>query len=576
MNDRQLNRRPSMRIAVGTALLAVPVGIAAALAALAFLVLIGWVGQVAFGTTADPGQLSTIDPVRLMLITTLGGLLVGLVITWVLGRGRRPRGPADVIAEARGLQSRLTFRDGLGSAAASVLSIGVGASVGRYGPAVHLGATLGAFIGRALTLSNVRHRMLIAAGAAAAIAASFNAPLGGVLFAHEVILGSFGLRAVTPVVIGSVVGVASTRWFSGDVSLFALPNQQIAHIYEYPLFALVGILGGYGAIAFMRVLSRAQSLGATLSGPLWVRTAVGGGLLGMIALSFPQILGLGEGTIGAAINGEFALQMLIALAVVKMIATSISLGAGLWGGILGPALFIGAMLGAAVGTGLSDQFPNELSDTAVYALAGMGAVISRVIGGPITTIVLVFELTQSYSVTSAVMVAVVVASLIPSRRFAGSYFEYQLGEQGVDLAVGGEVARLRQHPLSAVLSTEFLAISADTSVGEARARVSQYRETDIYLVDDRGRLVGALSAGQLLDAPGAMTVSELPHDVAVVLHADMTVDEAMVALSDFVGVSVPVVETREGSRLIGILHENALFTAYRDAVEEEGRARALD
>ena len=255
-----LAKRPRMRVAVVTALLSVGVGLSAAYAALAFLMLIGFVSEFAFGVSSEQVGLSPVPSWQLVLVPTLGGLLVGLLIQRIL-HTPRAQGPADVICEARGYADRLTPRAGLGSAVASILSIGVGASVGRYGPAVHLGACFGSAVARLLKLDDTRRRMLLASGAAAAIAASFNAPLAGVLFAHEVILGSFALRAVTPIVIASVVGTAVTRVHGGDVSLFDLPNQQIAHAFEYPLFALLGILGGYGAVAFMRVLSRAQSWG---------------------------------------------------------------------------------------------------------------------------------------------------------------------------------------------------------------------------------------------------------------------------------------------------------------------------
>nr|MCH9671198.1 chloride channel protein [Gammaproteobacteria bacterium] len=314
---------------------------------------------------------------------------------------------------------------------------------------------------------------------------------------------------------------------------------------------------------------RAQSWGGQIPGPVWMRTAAGGFVLGLLALNFPQVLGLGESTIDAALHGDIALELLVALAIVKVLATSLSIGAGFSGGILGPALFVGAMLGAALGVALPELVPLDLSDISVYALAGMGAVISRVIGGPITTILIVFELTHSYSLTTAVMVAVVVASVIPSRRFSGSFFEHQLSAQGIDLSVGSEIMRLRTRTLESVLDPIFLSVDPHCSVDDARTIMANCpHDADLFLLDDAGRLLGSLRAAQLLDLAADTPVSTVASTTNLTLYRDTTIDEAMLSLADFVGVSVAVVDDPNSQKMLGIIHENALFTAYRDAIED--------
>ena len=557
---------------IGVGLFAVIVGLIAAYASLTFLMLIHVIGGFAFGVKGDPSLqffASLTDWAanwRLLVVPTLGGLLVGLITQRVFSV-QSSQGPAEVIAQARGYANWLTLRSGLSSVVTSALSIATGASVGRYGPAVQLGASIGATMAQWLRLSPQQGRTLLASGAAAAIAASFNAPLAGVLFAHEVILGKFTLRAVAPVVIAAVVGTTVTRFHGGNITLFDLPHYTINHETEYFLFAAFGIVGGYTALLFMHLLSSTQAWGRRIPGPLWARTMGGGFILGLLALGFPQILGLGETTISAAIQGELSFNLLIALVLMKLIATSLSLGVGFSGGIIGPSLFIGAMLGASTGTLLYEFLPGHVSPVGVYALVGMGAVISRVIGGPITTILMVFELTYSYSLTTAVMVSVVVTSFVPSKRFGGSYFEHQLTSLGIDLSVEGRVARLRQHKLNELISTEFLSIPPTCLVDEAQALIKQHPAEDLFILDDSAQLLGRIKPLQLLDVDACLRVNEIASSIGVILHCDMPIDEALTALLETPEGYAVVVEHPQSSRMVGIVHEKALFIAYQEAIE---------
>ena len=225
------------------------------------------------------------------------------------------------------------------------------------------------------------------------------------------------------------------------------------------------------------------------------------------------------------------------------------------------------MLGASTGTLLYEFLPGHVSPVGVYALVGMGAVISRVIGGPITTILMVFELTYSYSLTTAVMVSVVVTSFVPSKRFGGSYFEHQLTSLGIDLSVEGRVARLRQHKLNELISTEFLSIPPTCLVDEAQALIKQHPAEDLFILDDSAQLLGRIKPLQLLDVDACLRVNEIASSIGVILHCDMPIDEALTALLETPEGYAVVVEHPQSSRMVGIVHEKALFIAYQEAIE---------
>lgn len=420
---RRLIRNDQLILAV----LAVFVGAAAAAGTIGLRELINLVQNFSFGSASESilNAGNTIPAWQILLVPTAGGLLIGLFVYYVMP-GRRPQGVAHVIEASALRGGRMSLRGGIGAAIASAGSIGVGASVGREGPAVHLGATCGAWLAERLHLTRSLSRALLGCGAAAAVAASFNAPIAGALFAHEVIVGHFALSAFSPIVIASVVGTIVSRGYFGDFPAFSGYEHSLASVWEFPAVIGLGILSGALAIIFMRTTMIAEDTAKRIPGPQWIRPAIGGFLVGLIALVLPQVMGVGYAATDAALNQSLTLQILFALVIAKTVATAISIGCGFGGGVFTPSLMIGAMLGGAYGILVTQIFPDYSAGAGAYTIIGMGAVAAAVLGAPISTTLIVFELTGDYALTIAVMVAVVIASVITQQFLGKSFFNWQM------------------------------------------------------------------------------------------------------------------------------------------------------
>ncbi len=405
------------------------------------LAVVGWregidaIQLVALGTDAEilTPDLARQPWWRIVAALAAGGLVVGVLNHFAMP-GRRPSGIADVIKAAQADDGRMSVRGGVVGAALTALSIGCGASVGREGPAVHIGASLSAWVAQLLGMPARHARTLLGCGAAAAVAASFNAPIAGALFAHEVVVGHYGLRALAPVVMASASATVVSRWWYGDFPAFSVPPSAMHNFAELPAFALLGVGCGGLAVLFMAVLVRAGREVGRLPMPVWLRPAVGGLIVAAVALAEPRVLGVGYEAMDLTLRGGLAWHAILLLLGAKFVATVASLGFGFHGGVFSPCLILGALFGGAVGSAAAALAPDLASGPAAYALVGAAAVTSAVLGAPISTALIVFELTADYRLAVAVMVAVVISNQV-ARGFAKlpSYFHWQLAARGIDL-----------------------------------------------------------------------------------------------------------------------------------------------
>ncbi|MCB1510909.1 MAG: chloride channel protein, partial [Hyphomicrobiaceae bacterium] len=372
-------------------LLALMIGAGVAYAALIFRTLIGVTQLLWLGTTSESvyGTARELPWIVVLLAPAVGGVIVGLLLERVVP-GRRAHGVADVI-EARAIgDCKIPLVQGLWGGVLSVLSLGFGASAGREGPMVHLGATIASRLEDFFKLSQGARRTLLACGVAAAVSASFNAPLAGVIFAHEVILAHYALRAFVPIVISSVAAAVITRIHFGNYPAFLVPEYQIHSYLEFPAFALLGVTCALVAILFELSLMMTERVAWQIKMPLWMRPAVGGLLVGAIAVFFPQVLGVGYDSTDTALKQGFPLSVLLLLIVAKTAATSITLASRFAGGVFSPALYLGAMTGCAYGLIAASVFPEIASSNGLYALLGAGAVAAAVLGAPISSTLIVF------------------------------------------------------------------------------------------------------------------------------------------------------------------------------------------
>jgi len=418
-------------------LLAPLIGLATGLAAIGFRLAIGafqlpWLGDM----TENVAQAARAQPWWvIMLAPAVGGLLVGLLLRYVLTAKRTDAVP-DVM-EARVNAGRgLDLRQGLISAVVSALSLGSGASAGREGPIVHLGATIAAATCTHFNLPNAARRTLLASGAAGAVAASFNAPIAGVLFAQEVILGHFSISTFVPLVLASVVAtILSQAWF-GDVAAFVVPSYRIASYLEVPAFVLLGVVAAAVAVVFQLAVLSTDWFARNLKMPLVARPVVGGLLIGIMAIWFPEVLGVGYDTTDAALKDQLPIIMMLTLIVAKTVATAIALGSRFGGGVFSPALYLGAMTGGAFGLMAASVFPEIGSSEGLYAILGMGAVAAAVLGAPISTTVMVFELTGGFALSLALLLTVAISNGISQAILGRSFFQAQLESRGIVLHEG--------------------------------------------------------------------------------------------------------------------------------------------
>ncbi|MEP3427197.1 MAG: chloride channel protein [Roseibium sp.] len=418
-------------------LLAIIVGGLVAVAAITFRTAIGLIQWPWLRTTTELTiQAATQQPWWVILCApAVGGLIVG----WILHKFhpyQRAGGVADVI-EARAYGGRgLPFVAGLWSAVVTTISLGFGASAGREGPVVHLGATVGAAVSSHFNLPDTARRVLLGCAVASAVSASFNAPIAGVLFAHEVVLGHYAVSAFVPIVLASVMGTLLSRLWFGDVAAFEIPQYEISSYLEIPAFALLGLTCAVVAILFQFALIGTDWTARNISMPLWLRPVVGGFAVGAIAIFFPGILGVGYEATDLALKHELTITTLLSLLVAKTAATAITLASRFGGGIFSPALYLGAMTGGAFGLIAASVFPEMASSHGLYAILGMGAVAAAVLGAPVSTTVIVFELTGGYALSIALLLAVSIATGLTQAVHGKSYFHWQLGMRGCFVAEG--------------------------------------------------------------------------------------------------------------------------------------------
>ncbi len=556
-------------------LMAIMIGGAAGYAALAFRWVVGLVQQMLLGFGGDRVyvQAGELAWWHLLLVTTVGGLAVGLFIRFVMPE-RRPLGVADVIEASALRGGRMPLFAGLGAAAASAASIGVGASVGREGPVVHLGATLASWLAQRFRLGRAQQQTLLGCGVAAAIAASFNAPIAGVLFALEVVVGHYALSAFAPVVMASVIGTLISHMHFGSFPAFIVPPHQIVSLLEFPAFALLGIASAIAAILFMRSISLATDVAGRLPGPDWLRPALGGLGVGLIALALPQVLGVGYGVTSDALKELLPLSLLLTILLAKTAATAISLGFGFAGGVFSPSLVIGAMLGGAFGLIAAQVFPDHASSHGAYTLIGMGAVAGAVLGAPISTIVIVFELTGDYAVTIAVMVSVVIASVITQQAQGRSFFIWQLARRGLSLKDGREVGLLRAVRVRDVMDDTFDLIAPEAKLEEVRRCLIGSAYGELFVTDNDGRLEGTITFAELGEAAfedpddDDRIAGDLARKNPPVFSVDDDLDTVVKKIGSIGEPHIAVVDSRDSMAMVGLIHERDIMIAYQRALAQ--------
>ncbi len=474
-------------------------------------------------------------------------------------------GPADSIFAAQQSKERLDVRLGIGSTLAALINASGGASVGQYGPLVHFGATVSEIIVRFSKIELDRD-IFIACGVAAAISAGFNAPIAGVLFAHEAILRRFSVGAIAPISVAAIVASAfNQRFFSSDLS-YAVPEVSNELIQLLPLLLVSGIVCSLIAILYMYAIRKTQSMGANSKysfNQLLFFSAI---VCGTIGTFIPEALGLGLDEINQIINQEFSLSFLFALLAVKILLTALCLGLGFYGGVFGPALFVGAATGGILAFATSVfGLPTDMAY--VIIVASLAAVGSAVIGAPLTVVMIVIELTGSYQYGLGALLTVILCSLFTFRFFGLSYFDRQLMDRSVDLRKGREFLALSQTLVSEVKGSDYLSFGAETKPEEVLIAMKEKLCTEAYICDEDQTLVGKVTIHSIT---GIDNLSEGIDKDPIVIPSSSNLNQARSIASDFVGESIPVTE---GGKLVSALTEGDIFTR---VLELEDKIRQHD
>ena len=538
-----------------------------------------------------------------ILAPAVGGLLAGPVIAY-FAREAKGHGVPEVM-QAIALQGgRIRPRVVLAKVVASALCIGSGGSAGREGPIVQVGAALGSSFGQWFHLSEARVRNLVACGAAAGIAATFNAPIAGVIFAMEIILGELRLGDMGNVVVSAVTASTVARVFLGDRPAFSIPKYAIRTPWEILLYALLGVLAAITAVAFIKVLYSIEARFDRARLPEAIKPAIGGLMLGGLAFFYPMILSLGfvpegENLIGlplaasfphifgsgfpvieATLLGKLSIGLLVALIILKPLATSLTLGSGNSGGVFAPALFTGAALGGAFGLLVEKIAPGATAGPGAFATVGMAAVFAGAAHAPFTGFLIVFEMTDDYRLIIPLMAGVIVSHIVSERLHRDSIYTFKLTQRGIRLESGRDIDAMESVQVDEVMVKDPATVPTSMPIAQLASEFPRTGRHGFPVLNDDGSLYGVVSLEDYRRAAteGDDQVGLLVRDIAtrdmVTVSPNETVGTALRRMAPRDLSRLPVVDRRNPRRLLGVVRRNDIVRAYDIALARRTAIRS--
>ncbi|MDY6791522.1 MAG: chloride channel protein [Thermodesulfobacteriota bacterium] len=554
------------------AVLAVFVGLAGGFGAVGFRYLINFFQLLAYGSDGNLLDLVSSIPWYIrVIIPAIGGLVVGPMV-YFLAREAKGHGVPEVMESVALKSGLIRKRLVVIKSLASAICIGTGGSVGREGPIVQIGSAIGSTIGQLLKISADRMRTLVGCGAAAGIAATFNAPIAGSMFALEIILGDFGLATFSPIVISSVIATAVSRHFLGDAPAFIVPAYELVSAWEFPLYVTLGLFCALVAVTFTKTLYRMEDIFDGLKFPEYLKAILGGVILGVISLLFPQILGVGYGAIDLSLSQAYAWWLMLVLVLCKILATSITIGSGGSGGIFAPSLFIGAMAGGFFGTVVHDLFPSVTASAGAYSIVGMGAVVSATTHGPLTALLMLFEMTGDYKIILPLMITCIISNIVGRQLLKESIYTLKLMRRGINLEEGKEVNVLKSIKVSEVMNTDVETITEALGLERLAEIISKSKYNSFPVVKDGNKLSGIISFYDYNEAifdenlKGLVVAKDIATLDVVTISMDDNLYNALekITFKDFS--ILPVVSPNNPDKLMGVLTRRDIMGAYNKAV----------
>lgn len=546
------------------------VGLATSLGAVGFIFLIRYFNSLFFGLTDD--FLTEAIGERgikfwLPIIPMLGGLLVGPIV-YKFASEAKGHGVPEVMNSVARLGGIIRPRVAAAKTIASAICIGSGGSAGREGPIVQIGSAIGSTIGQMFRMSGDRVKILVGCGAAAGISSVFNAPIAGVIFSLEIILGDFAIKTFSPVILSSVIASVVTRSVLGNHPAFEVPSYSLVSAWEIPLYIIMGvILGGYGT-AFTRILDFFEDMFDKLKIKPVLKPALGGLLLGTIAIFYPQVLADGYETIKLTLYGKMGIILLLLLIVLKMLATSMTLGSGNSGGIFAPALFMGAVAGGAFGYLVNLLFPGMTASPGAYALVGMAGMVASTTHAPITALLIIFEMTSDYRIILPLMVTVVFSALVAGKLFEHSIYTIKLAKRGIDIRHGKDINVLRSHQVKEIMDENFETILPGTPLASIFHKIEETKESYYIVNDEKGHLCGVISFQDIRSILSQHSLDylviaqDLVRGDTVTLNFDDDLEKAYKTFNLKDLELIPVLNEYDDNKVIGVLRKNDMVSYY--------------
>ena len=506
-----------------------------------------------------------------MFFPAIGGLLV--IPLWIFFTKDLKGGFSGFLVKVNlkgaKLPLRPVFTRGLGAA----ITLGTGGSAGQEGPIAIIGGTIGSQFGKKFKMSGDRLKVLVACGAAAGVAATFNAPIAGVFFATEIVLlSSFELASFTSIVISSAMATVVSRALLGNTSELVAPSYAMGSFWELGLYLLLGIIIGGLAAGFIDLHFRIKDRIDAIPLPKLVKPVAGGLVVGMIGIGLPQVFGNGYEFMNSVLSGEHAWYLLAILILAKMVATSITLGSGLPGGLFAPCLFLGAVAGGAFGHLLELILPGAGLSAGAYALVGMGAFLAAATHSPMTAIFLLFEITDSYQVIVPIMLTCVIGTAIARHLKKDSLETMELSRAGIDLEAGKERNIMKALSVGEVMSHRVETVPENMTLGDFAKFIEKTHHTNFPLVDALGELTGIISVQDFMGVVfdhhlmDLVVVKELATTDVITVHAEEDLDTAMRRIGYRNIEQLPVVDRETHRKLYGIISRRDMVSAYNRAL----------
>ena len=556
-------------------ILAALIGIGGGFGAVLFRWLIGMThflflekGQILLGTDKN-------FPWLLPLIPALGGLCVGLM-TYFLAREAKGHGVPEVMAAVVEKGGVIRSRVVIIKALASAICIGSGGAVGREGPIVQIGSAFGSSIGQFFRIPRHKLRILVGCGAAAGISATFNAPIAGLMFALEVILGEFAIHIFTPIIISSVLAAVTTQMILGDEIAFSVPAYQLVHPIELVNYIILGAILGVIAVVFTRMLYKAEDLFDEIPIPEYLKPVIGGLIIGAMGIfaprsinSDPAFFGVGYEAITNALINNLPLLMLSLYFVAKLVATLLTLGSGGSGGIFAPSLFMGAMIGGVLGHGAHTLFPTLTASPGAYALVGMAAMVGGTTHAPLAAMLIIFEMTRDYAIILPLMLATGISTVVASLIDRESIYTLKLSRRGLRIRRDTDISILERIQVREALAEKYDAVSVNTPMRDIVELFKDSQFHDLPVLDDEGGFIGMIHFRDIRPVMLNPNIYSLIIANDLLGHDDITVtpsDTLADALTKFsIGdvSELPVVDEVNPQKIVGVLSRISLMHRYQ-------------